>query len=315
MKIAFLFSGQGSQYVGMGQDVYNNFETSKNLFDKVNNLYNEFDIKELCFQDPNNLINQTRYTQIALFVTNLAVYEAVVSSNITPEAIIGYSLGEYSALVASGIVNLEDGLNIVESRATFMEEACKLNEGAMSAVLGLEIETIREVCEEVTRNNAKVCVANDNCPSQTVISGVNSGVKLATEKLLEKGARRVVSLNVSGAFHSPLMQSAGEKLEQVLENFTFNEPKLPIISNYSANYMTAEQAKNYIPNQTTTGVRFRESIEKLIEDGFDTFVEIGAKKTLSGFVSKISKDVQVYNIEDVKSLNKTLEKLGGHIDA
>ncbi|OON95723.1 MAG: [acyl-carrier-protein] S-malonyltransferase [Candidatus Epulonipiscium fishelsonii] len=293
----------------MGKDIFENYEESRNLFNKANELFEQWDIKEVCFEDPNAVINQTEYTQVALFTTNLAVYEAVKKAGIEPDAIIGYSLGEYSALVASGILNFEDALQLVELRSKYMSEATKLNKGAMSAVLGLDKEIIKKVCEEVTSEGNLVCVANDNCPGQLVISGTKEGIELASEKLKKVGAKRIIPLNVSGAFHSPLMQVASEKLEKYVANLNFNDPKIPIVSNVTADYMDGEEARKNIPIQTMQGVCFRESVERLINDGFDVFIEIGVKKTLANFVGKISKNVKIFNVEDKKSLDKTLASM------
>ncbi|ONI39672.1 [acyl-carrier-protein] S-malonyltransferase [Candidatus Epulonipiscium fishelsonii] len=295
----------------MGKDMFENYEESRNLFDKANKLFKPWDIEEVCFEDPNGVLNQTEYTQVALFTTNLAVYEAVRKAGIKPDAMIGYSLGEYSALVASGILDFEDGLHLVEERSKYMATSAKAEAGTMSAVLGLDKEIIQAICStlSVGMDENFVSISNDNCPGQVVISGTVSGVKAATEDLLKAGAKRVMPLNVSGAFHSELMHAASVKLEMYASALTFHDPKIPIVSNATADYMNGEEARKNMPIQTMKGVRFRESIERLINDGFDVFIEIGVKKTLSSFVKKISKDVTVLNVEDKKSLEKTLATL------
>lgn len=310
MKIAFLFSGQGVQYAGMGQDLYNHYSESRQIFDKANTLL-DWDVKEVCFQDSNAIINQTRYTQGALFTTSLAAFYVARAQGIVPDAVLGFSLGEYDALVASGILRFEEALKLVDQRARFMDECAKKNEGGMAAVIGLENAVIQEVCKRISENNRIIVLANDNCPGQVVISGEKVAIEEATPLLKEKGARRVMPLNVSGAFHSPMMQEAADHLQQILKEEDFSEPSIPIVSNVSAYNMDKEEAIKNIPLQITQGVRFRESILHLIDQGFDTFIEIGVKKTLCGFVTKIAKNVKVFNIEDEASLNKVLSELGG----
>ncbi|MGL4361736.1 MAG: ACP S-malonyltransferase [Cellulosilyticaceae bacterium] len=310
MKIAFLFSGQGVQYAGMGQDLYNNYSESKAIFDKANEVIS-WDVKEVCFQDQNAIINDTRFTQSALFTTIIAAYEVVISKGIVPEAVIGFSLGEYAALVASGILSFENALKLVEQRAIAMERCSKETEGSMAAVIGLSNEVIQEVCETITSQGNILTLANDNCPGQVVISGDIDAIEKATQILKEKGARRVMKLNVSGAFHSPLMQSAAKELQTYVDKSQFQQVTTPIVSNVTAMPMTKDEAYQNIQSQMVTGVRFRESVEYLIEQGFDTFIEIGVKKTLCSFVSKINKDVTVMNIEDKASLERVIEFIGG----
>ena len=310
MKIAFLFSGQGVQFVGMGKNLYDNYTESRRAFDEASSIL-DWDVKEVCFEDKNGLINETRYTQAALFTTSIAAFNAAVSHGIVPEAVVGFSLGEYSALVASGILSFEEALKLVDKRAYYMDECGKQKDGGMAAVIGLQIEAIEEVCKLVRSEGLELVVANDNCPGQVVISGEKAAIEKATPLLKEKGARRVMPLRVSGAFHSPLMKEAANCLKEELKHFNFNEVTTPIVSNVTADYMNKEEAIANIPLQIVTGVRFRESIEKLIAEGFDTFIEIGVKQTLCNFVTKISPNVKVLNIEDAASLNNVKNLLEG----
>lgn len=310
MKIAFLFSGQGVQYAGMGKNLYEHYTESQEAFDRASEIL-DWDVKEVCFEDKNALINQTRYTQAALFTTSIAAFNAAKAKGIVPSAVLGFSLGEYSALVASGVLNFEQALQLVDKRAFYMDECAKEKDGGMAAVIGLQKESVEQVCQQIKNEGLELVVANDNCPGQVVISGEKTAIEKATPLLKEKGARRIMPLNVSGAFHSPLMEEAAKHLKEELTHFDFNEVTTPIISNVTASYMDKNEVIENIPLQVVRGVRFRESIEKLIEEGFDTFIEIGVKKTLCNFVSKISSDVKVLNIEDEASLQKVLEFLGG----
>lgn len=310
MKIAFLFSGQGVQYPGMGQDLYTHYSESRTIYDKADALLN-WDLKEVCFHDQEGLIHQTRFTQSALFTTSIAALCAAKAQGIVPDAVLGFSLGEYSALVASGILSFEDGLKLVEKRSEYMEACTKQNEGSMAAVIGLSNEEVEAVCEAIRLEGLTIVLANDNCPGQVVISGEKKAIDQAITQLKAKGARRVMPLNVSGAFHSPLMMGAANKLLNTLETIQFCRPVVPIVSNVTATYMTEDEARAYIPIHMIKGVRFRESILKLIDDGFDTFIEIGVKKTLCQFVSKINKDVRIFNIEDAQSLQYVISEIGG----
>ncbi|MGL4736122.1 MAG: ACP S-malonyltransferase [Cellulosilyticaceae bacterium] len=310
MKIAFLFSGQGAQYPGMGKDLYENYTESREIFDQASKVL-DWDVKEVCFEDSKGIINQTRYTQSALFTTTMAAYEVLKAQGVTAEAVIGFSLGEYSALVASGILSFEEALRLVEKRACYMEDAAQSRNGGMAAVIGLEASAIEAVCEQVSKEGFIVTLANDNCPGQVVISGEQSAIDQAALRLKEAGAKRIMPLRVSGAFHSPLMDEAATKLSSELDQFEFKQVAVPIVSNVTATYMQADEARENIPLQIVNGVRFRESIMKLLDEGFDTFIEIGVKKTLCGFVNKISKDAKTLNVEDTESLKKVLEELGG----
>ncbi len=312
VKTAILFPGQGAQGIGMGKDLYDHYIESKKIFDEASELL-DWDIKEVCFTDSQGIINQTRYTQAALFTTNIAAYEALKANGIKADAVLGFSLGEYSAIAASGALSFEDTLKLVEKRAGYMEQCAKAHPGGMVAVIGLEIDQIDEVCKEVSREVGPVEIANDNCPGQVTLSGVKEALDAASPLLKQKGAKRVLPLQVSGAFHSSLMQEAADTLQAEIEHIIFNEVDIPIISNVTARPMGKEQMITNIPLQIVKGVRFRESILNLIDDGFDTFIEVGPKRTLCNLVKKISGEVRVMNVEDKASLESVLEIIGGAV--
>ena len=310
MKTAILFPGQGAQGVGMGKDLYEHYNESKAIFDKAADVLS-WDIKEVCFEDSKGIINQTRYTQAALFTTNIAAYEALKAKGIKGEAVLGFSLGEYSAITACGALGFEETLRLVEKRATYMEECAKANPGGMVAVIGLEIDKIDEICKKVTKEVGPAEIANDNCPGQVTLSGVQEALDAAGTYLKEAGAKRVLPLQVSGAFHSSLMQDAAKALEEEIKTISFHEAELPIISNVTARAMDKNGITTNIPLQVIKGVRFRESILHLINEGFDTFIEVGTKRTLCNLVKKISNDVTVLNVEDQKTLENVIETIGG----
>lgn len=310
MKLALLFPGQGAQYAGMGKELYDHFETVKAVFDKANELV-DWDLKEVCFEDKEGVINQTRYTQLALFTTNYGAFKAFETKGIKAQAVLGFSLGEYDAIAASGTLSFEETLKLVEKRGCFMEECAMQNPGGMVAVTMLDIDVVKEICDRVREEVGEVIdVANDNCPGQVTVAGTNKALEVAEPYFKEAGARRVVTLKVSGAFHSPLMKNAADKLCEEAEKLTFKETQMPIISNVTAKAMDEKEVLQNIPLQITNGVRFRESILDLINQGFDTFVEVGPKCVLSKLVKKINKDVRIFNIEDMASFEKTIEALG-----
>lgn len=301
-KTVFLFPGQGTQCVGMGKDFAEQSKEASEVFDiasKVSGL----DIKELCFTE-NDKLNVTEYTQIALLTTEVAILKTIEKMGIKPDYCAGLSLGEYGAIAAAGVMNLEDLFFLIRQRGIYMQNAYPVG-GAMMAVLGLEAQTISDVLKTV---DGIVSIANDNCPGQIVITGEEKAVSLAGEKLKEAGAKRCVPLNVSGPFHSELLKGAGELLMKDLEKVTINEPKIPYLSNVTAKVVEgAKDIKDLLSRQVYSPVRFRESILELIELGADTFVEIGPGKTLAGFIRKIDKELKVINIEKVEDLEKLSE--------
>lgn len=301
-KTAFLFPGQGAQYVGMGKDFYQQIAESKYLYDKASEVTG-MDITTLCFEE-NEEINITKYTQIGMLVTSMAMLTALEKIEIKADAYAGLSLGEYGALVGAGALDFEDACKIVKARGQFMQEEVPSG-GAMAAVLGMDSETIERICAETV---GMVQIANYNCPGQVVISGEESGVEKAGEKLKEAGAKRIIPLNVSGPFHSNLLKGAGEKLADVLKEVDIKKIKVPYISNVTAEMVTEkEMVKDLLTRQVSSSVRWQQSMEKLIAEGFDTFVEIGPGKTLSGFMKKINRSVTVCNVEKVEDLKKIEE--------
>ena len=303
-KIAFMFPGQGAQYVGMGQDFYEQIPVCKEMFDLASKAAG-LDVPALCFEE-NEQINITEYTQIAMLAAEVAMLKAIEEKGLKPDVTGGLSLGEYGALTASGVMSAEDVFKIVRKRGIYMQEAVPTG-GAMTAVLGLDTETIENICEETT---GTVTIANYNCPGQIVITGEESAVQAAAEKLTAAGAKRCVSLKVSGPFHSAMLVGAGEKLAKELENVEIHDIQIPYIANVTADYVTdKEQVKPLLRKQVSSSVKWQQTVERMIADGVDTFIEIGPGKTLSGFMRKINKDMKVYNVEKVEDLEKLNELL------
>lgn len=301
-KIAFMFPGQGAQYVGMGKDFYEQIPVCKEMFELAGKA-SGLDMEKLCFEE-NEQINITEYTQIAMLATEVAMLKAIEEKGYKPDVTAGLSLGEYGALVASGVMTPEDVFKVVRKRGIYMQEAVP-NGGAMVAVLGLDTAVIEQICEETP---GMVTIANYNCPGQIVITGEEGAAQAAVEKLTAAGAKRCVTLKVSGPFHSPLLVGAGEKLAKELDNVTIGDIQIPYIANVTADYVTdKEQVKPLLEKQVSASVKWQQTIEKMIADGVDTFVEIGPGKTLTGFMRKINKDMKVLNIEKVEDLEKLSE--------
>ena len=298
-KTAFMFPGQGSQYVGMGQDFYEQIPVCREMFELASKA-SGLDVPALCFEE-NEQINITEYTQIAMLAAEVAMLKAIEEKGLKPDVTGGLSLGEYGALAASGVMSAEDVFKIVRKRGIYMQEAVP-NGGAMTAVLGLDTETIEKICEETT---GTVTIANYNCPGQIVITGEEDAVQAAVQKLTEAGAKRCVPLKVSGPFHSPMLVGAGEKLAKELENVEIHDIQIPYIANVTADYVTDKaQVKPLLEKQVSSSVKWQQTVERMIADGVDTFIEIGPGKTLSGFMRKINKDMKVINIEKVDDLAK-----------
>ncbi len=301
-KTAFMFPGQGAQYVGMGKDFYEQIPVSREMFELAGKA-SGLDVAALCFEE-NEQINITEYTQIAMLATEVAMLKAIEEKGFKPDVTAGLSLGEYGALAASGVMSAEDVFKVVRKRGIYMQEAVP-NGGAMVAVLGLDTAVIEKICEET---EGFVSIANYNCPGQIVITGEEAAAQAAVEKLTAAGAKRCVPLKVSGPFHSPMLAGAGEKLAAELEHVTIGEIQIPYIANVTADYVTDRaEVKPLLEKQVSSSVRWQQTVERMIADGVDTFVEIGPGKTLSGFMRKISRDVKVVNVEKVEDLEKLQE--------
>ena len=303
-KIAFLFPGQGVQKAGMGKDFYEAFAAAREVIDKAGEWL-DLDLKTLCFEEDERL-NQTEYTQAALLTVCLAMEKTLETYGILPDVTAGLSLGEYCALETAGALSLKDAVLTVRKRGILMEEAVPAGVGAMAAVLGMDATAIQAVIGE----KEGVWIANDNCPGQLVITGEKKAVEEAGVLLKEAGAKRVLPLKVSGPFHSPLLEEAGEKLAEVLAPCGLSELKIPYISNTLAEPVKDKtKIKELLARQISSPVRWRESMEELIREGVDTFIDIGPGKTISGFLKKIDRNAVVYSIQTVEDLEKTVELL------
>lgn len=300
-KVALVFPGQGAQYVGMGRDFYEQIAVCKKIYDMASEVTG-LDIPKICFTE-NEQIHITEYTQIAMLTTEAAILAALREKEMQSQVHAGLSLGEYGALLASGVLSLEDAFRVVRERGILMQEAVPQG-GAMSAVLGMDGEKIAEICEEIT---GIVSVANYNCPGQVVITGEKEAVDEAVEHLKAAGAKRCIPLQVSGPFHSPMLKEAGEKLGNVLEEITIRDISIPYLTNVTADYVTEkEKIKELLKKQVYSPVRWQQSVERMIADGTDTFIEVGPGKTLTGFLRKINRNVKgikIENIEDLKNID------------
>lgn len=286
---AYVFPGQGAQFSGMGLDLYNENDIAKELFNSANTILG-FKITEIMFHGSAEDLKQTKVTQPAIFLHSV-ILAKLMGDSFNPDMVAGHSLGEFSALVSSGVITFEDGLKLVSKRAIAMQKACDLQESTMAAVLGLEDSIVEKICEEI---NGIVVAANYNCPGQLVISGEVSAINKACEKLKENGARRALVLPVGGAFHSPLMNPAKEELEKAINNTVFKKPTCPIYQNVTASAVVDEsEIKNNLISQLTSPVRWTHTVQQMIADGAKEFIEVGPGKVLQGLVKKINRESEV----------------------
>jgi [acyl-carrier-protein] S-malonyltransferase len=303
-KIAFIFPGQGAQKAGMGQDFYENFETARSVYDQACEWLS-LDMKSLCFEE-NDKLDLTEYTQAALVTTCLAMAKVVEEQGLHPDVTAGLSLGEYCAIETAGAMSLQDAVTTVRKRGILMEQAVPAGVGGMAAVLGMAAEEIEKVTDQIEG----VGIANYNCPGQIVITGKKEAIEEASAALKEAGAKRVLPLNVSGPFHSEMLKEAGKELAEVLEQVEISALKIPYVTNVTGEYVTdSRETKALLASQISSSVRWQQSVEKMIAEGVDTFVEIGPGKTLAGFLRKIDRSVQVYNIQTVEDMETVVSQL------
>jgi [acyl-carrier-protein] S-malonyltransferase len=302
-KTAFIFPGQGAQSVGMGKDAYDAVPAARDLFLAADDQLG-FPLSSIIFNGPDEDLKQTVNTQPALLATSMAYLEAIRGKGIEPDYVAGHSLGEYSALVCAGVLSFEEAVSIVRARGEYMEAAVPGGQGAMAAVLGADREALSELCKSITAEGHVVELANMNCPGQIVISGSAQGVAAAAERVKEAGGKRAIPLEVSGPFHSTLMKEAADRLAGKLEQAAFNTPSVPVVANVTARSVEdAAAIRGLLVEQVYSPVLWHDSVEWMIAQGVDTFVEIGPGSVLSGLIKKIDKSVKVINVNSLDSVS------------
>lgn len=303
-KIAFIYPGQGAQKTGMGNDFYNTYRAAKSIYDHASD-YVDYDIAKLCFEVGQGL-DETKYTQMAMVTTSLAITQVLMEKGIKPHITAGLSLGEYAAIATAGGFTANEAIDLVKSRGQYMQEEVPTGVGTMSAVLGMETSKIEEVLESIDGAD----IANYNCPGQIVVTGTVEGIEQAEVQLKEAGARRVMRLNVSGPFHSSMLQGAGEKLKTNLAEIEIQPLNIPYVTNVTGQVVKDEnEIKDILVQQVSSAVRWEECVRTMIEMGVDTFIEIGPGKTLSGFMKKIDSTVKSYNIGTIEEMEQVVEAL------
>lgn len=304
-RIAFLFPGQGSQYVGMGQKLFNEHLEVRRVFEEANRTLG-FDITALCFNGPEEKLNLTQYTQPAILTTSIAIHNLLVRDGFSPNMVAGHSLGEYSALVASGAMGFGDALSLVHKRGVYMQEALAPEKSLVAAILGLERKVIEEICKNASEKGV-VSVANYNSPIQIVITGEREAVELAMEMAERKGAKKIVVLPVSAPVHSPLMGDAAEKLSKDMEKVRIEDLRFPLVCNVDATPIyKGEEARRSLIRQLTSSVLWEDSIKQMISAGISSFIEIGPRNVLTGLVKRIDKNVKTFHVEDNNGLKEAL---------
>ena len=305
-KLAFVFPGQGAQKVGMGKDFYDNYDVAKKMFKEADEALG-YSIMKMCFEGPEEDLKLTANTQPAILTISCIANEILKENGIQPEITGGHSLGEYSALVAAGVLNFQDAVALVHKRGSYMQEAVPVGEGGMAAIIGVDRDKIVEVCQQVSAESP-VQAVNFNCPGQIVIAGATKGVELAVEELKAAGAKKAVVLPVSAPFHSTLMKPAAEKLAVELDKVTISDAKIPVVANVSAEILTkAEDIKASLVAQAASPVLWEDCVARMKEFGADVLFEAGPGKTLCGFNRRIDKTITSLNVEDVASLEKSLD--------
>jgi [acyl-carrier-protein] S-malonyltransferase len=309
-KVAFVFPGQASQYPGMGKELAELYPSAKAVFDEADKALG-FSISKMCFEGSEEDLKLTANTQPAILTCSIAIYRVLEEKGLAPDFVAGHSLGEYSALVAAGSLKFADAVKLVRKRGSYMQEAVPAGKGAMAAIMGLSPAVVSDVCKRAAQG--QVCApANLNSPDQTVISGDAEAVKRAVELASQAGAKRATILPVSAPFHSALMMPAQEKLEHELKKTHFDKLRVPLVTNVDADTIeTGEQAREALVRQVTAAVHWEESVRLLIEEGVNTFVEVGPGKVLTGLLRQIERSVATLNVEDETSLLKTVEKIAG----